>query len=77
MVENAPESPDLNPMENIFADMKWYLKANIKPKNQRQLIFGIKRYWRSVTVDKCDRYINHLYKVIPKIVEVKGAPTGY
>ena len=38
---------------------------------------AIKTFWRSVDVAKCKRYIKHLEKVLPRMVELSGAATGY
>ena len=38
---------------------------------------GIKRFWMKVGIAKCMKYIRHLNKVIPKVIELKGAATGY
>ncbi len=76
-MKTPAESPDLNPMENIFAELKWYLRKMVKPKTQDGLIHGIKKFWRTVDKEKCDRYINHLYKVVPAIIAKEGFPSGY
>jgi len=55
------ESPDLNPIENL-----WH-----------QLVDGIKEFWKTIDVAKCTKYIRHLRKVIPKVIEGCGEPTGY
>ena len=72
-----PESPDLNPIELVWGSMKQYLRNIYKPHNLEQLKAGIERFWLSLTPQVCRRYINHLHKVIPKIVEVGGEPSGY
>jgi hypothetical protein len=41
------------------------------------LIDGIVQFWETVTVEKCNKYINHLKKVIPRVIELQGAATGY
>ena len=38
---------------------------------------GIHRFWETVSVDKRRKYIGHLRKVLPKIIENDGGPTGY
>ena len=38
---------------------------------------GIHNFWETVTVSKCQKYIRHLRKVIPKVIEVQGAATGF
>ena len=72
-----PESPDLNPIENVWGALKQYLRSTFKPKNTSKLQEGIQRFWQSLTPQVCQRYINHLNKVIPKVIEVDGDPSGY
>ena len=71
------ESPDLNPIENVWGSMKYYLRHHFKPRDIQSLQTGIKKFWMSMTPDVCRKYIGHLDKVIPKVVEVDGAASGY
>lgn len=71
------ESPDLNPIENLWHELKEYMRREVKPKTKQELIDGIHMFWNTVTVAKCRKYIGHLRKVIPKVLEVGGAATGY
>jgi len=45
--------------------------------NLDQLKRGIESFWSTLTPAVCRKYIGHLQKVIPKVVEVGGEPTGY
>ena len=74
---SPPESPDMNPIENLWHEMKDFLRREIKPQTKEELILGIETFWDTVDVFKCQRYINHLRKVLPKVIEVGGEPTGY
>ena len=71
------ESPDCNPIENLWHELKEYNRRVVKPTTKQQLITGIQQFWETVTVDKCNKYINHLKKVLPKVIELNGAATGY
>ena len=42
-----------------------------------QLIQGIAEFWGTVDENKCLKYIGHLEKVIPKVIELEGAATRY
>ena len=55
-----PESPDLNPIENLWHELKEYLRREVKPKSKEQLINGIEQFWATVDASKCCRYINHI-----------------
>ena len=70
------ESPDFNPIENLWHEMKDYLRGAVKPTNKQELIEGITTFWATVNEHKCSKYIGHLRKGIPNI-EQGGGPTGY
>ena len=74
-----PESPDLNPIEDLWHELKFYLESKVKPRNKQELVDGIKKFWeRKVTPEKCAKYIDHvLHKVVPAVVEARGAATKY
>lgn len=72
-----PESPDLNPIENVWGSLKQYLRNVYKPKNLDELKEGIQQFWVTLTPEVCTRYIQHLTKVIPKVIEEEGGPSGY
>lgn len=75
--KTPPESPDLNPIENLWHELKEDLRARVKPRTKSELIDGIESFWATVNIDKCCKYIKHLKKVIPKVIELEGAATGY
>ena len=72
-----PESPDLNPVENVWGSLKQYLRVYYKPKNLTELQEGIEQFWQTLTPNVCQRYISHLHKVIPEVIKVNGEPSGY
>lgn len=71
------ESPNLNPTENLWHELKHFPHVVIKPMNKEELIQGIHRFWDTVTQEKCKRYIGHLNKVLPAVVEHEGRASGY
>ena len=48
----------------------------MKPKKRDDLIAGINEYWQTVTVQRCNTYIDHLYKVMPDVVRCGGEGMG-
>ena len=71
------ESPDCNPIENLWHELKEFCRREAKPRNKEELVEGIQRFWQTVGVQKCTKYIRHLRKVLPRIIELNGDATGY
>lgn len=71
------ESPDLNPIENLWHELKEFIRREVKPTNKWELVDGIEKFWATVDKQKCVKYIRHLRKVVPKVIEVGGDATGY
>jgi hypothetical protein len=57
--------------------MKHYISTQVRPQNKAELEEGLVEFWETVTPEKCQRYINHLHKVIPKVIECRGFPSGH
>lgn len=72
-----PESLDLNPIENVWGSLKQFLRTTYKPTDLHDLKEGIQRFWSSLTPEVCRRYIDHMKKVVPKVIELQGQPSGY
>ena len=75
--KSPAESPDLNPIELMWGSMKNFIRDKLKPKNLGELKEGIRKYWSTLTPEVCTRYIDHLQKVMPVVVQVEGAPSGH
>ena len=55
--KTPPESPDLNPIENVWHELKEYIRREVKPHSKDQLVRGILNFWETVDILKCNRYI--------------------
>ena len=75
--KTPPESSDTNPIENLWHELNKFMRHGAKPKTKSELISGIHCFWKTVDVQKCNKYISHLHKVIPQIIKLDGAATGY
>jgi hypothetical protein len=70
------ESPDLNPIECLWHQLKHYLRSKVKPTTKEELIAGIEKFWKEeVTEQLCRKYCEHIYHVAPLVVAAGGGPT--
>jgi hypothetical protein len=76
-VENTTGSHNINAIELVWHELKEFIRREVKPHTKQELVSGIEEFWKTMSVDKCNRYIDHLRKVIPEIVKVNGKATGY
>ena len=58
LFKTPPESPDCNPIENLWHELKHFMRTTVKPHNKEELIQGIQTFWATVTVEKCCKYID-------------------
>ena len=57
--------------------MKNFLQEKHKPWNMSELKEGIRTFWKQMTSKMRSRYIDHLQKVMPDVIEANGAPSGH
>ena len=69
-----PESPDINPIEMVWKELKDHCEM---AATKEELVAKIKEFWRTLTPAKCTKYIDHIHKVIPVIIEKGGDVTGH
>lgn len=75
--KTPPESPDLNPIELLWHELKHFLRTIVKPRTKEELVNGISRFWEErVDAEKCTKYIGHLQKVLPLVVARQGRASG-
>ena len=47
--KTPPESPDLNPIENLWHELKNHLRSKVKPRNEKELLAGLGDFWSTVS----------------------------
>ena len=79
LVEDSSRIPWYEQHWELTARAEEYIQHEVKQKTKDELVNGIYAFWDTVDVQKCTKYINHLRKVhvIPKVIELNGAATGY
>ena len=67
----SPQSPELNPIETIFAELKKEVQ-NQNVKNVKKLILVIKSSWKKMKKDFIKKTIKHTSKVCSEIIKCHG-----
>jgi DDE superfamily endonuclease/transposase len=71
-----PQSPDLNPIENLWKELNFNAK-NREPKNEDELFEILSKEWNQLTPE----YLNSLVSSMPTrcqlVIDANGMPTKY
>ena len=62
-IKAPPKSPDLNPIEWLWHDLKTYVREQFC-QTEEETILAIEAYQRSLTPEKCRKFIEKLPEVI-------------
>lgn len=72
------QSPDLNPIENVWSVMKKKLTTSEKqPKNLKELEQFVRYQWQELGRDYLKRLIDGVPRRIKAVIKAKGGPTKY
>ena len=75
--KHPAQSPDLNVIELVWNVLKAYIGSETNPNTVQELILGIMKFWNEkVTVEYCNAKINHMSKVIDRILVLDGKASG-
>jgi hypothetical protein len=73
-----PTSPDLNPIENLWSEMKYSLhELDQYPTTREDMISALKEFWSTVTQEKCQALIGSYMERVRAVIEKEGGETGY
>lgn len=70
------QSPDLNPIENLWKDLKDAVGAH-KIKNNDEIWHIIQREWESIPLQKCQKLVDSMPKRCAAILRNKGHAIKY
>jgi transposase len=77
-IDWPPYSPDLNPIENIWAYVKYKLYPKFRPaKTKQELIENVFEIWDSIDPDLCKTYCGMYYKRFQAVIAANGLQTKY
>lgn len=70
------QSPDLNPIENLWGDIKRKV-ADARPSNNRELWQVVQNEWSQITAKRCQDLVDSMQRRCKAVLENKGFTTKY
>jgi DDE superfamily endonuclease len=72
------QSPDLNPIENVWAIIKRRIsRKRHKIKNTKDIVAAVKKEWEFLTVQDYIKCIDSMKKRVHLCIKAKGGPIKY
>ena len=76
VLEWSSQSPDLNPIENLWSDLKIAVHKR-KPSNMKELEQFCLEEWAKIPVARCGKLIETYSKRLAALIAAKGGSTKY
>lgn len=76
VMEWPAQSPDLNPIENLWTDVKKAV-SEAKPTNNNQLWKVVEQSWYSIPKERCQGLVNSMKRRCEAVIKNKGFATKY
>lgn len=76
LLEWPPQSPDLNPIENLWNDVDKIIKEK-KIKNLIELYEYTQEAWSSISKERCQRLIESMPRRCAEVIKNRGFSTKY
>lgn len=76
VMEWPPQSPDLNPIENLWSDVKKEVGKH-QPTNNNDLWEVVKSAWSSIPPERCQKLVDSMIRRCKAVIKNKGFTTKY
>lgn len=76
VLEWPSQSPDLNPIENLWVELKRGLDGKTF-RNKNQLWKDVKKKWEAISIEKCQKFIESMPRRVQCILNNNGGHSGY
>jgi hypothetical protein len=72
------QSPDLNPIENLWAEIKRRLhNLKQKPSNIDELEKCVEKVWRAIPNETIENLVDSMPRRVEAVIAANGGPTKY
>ena len=75
-IQSPANSPDLNPIEWVWADLKRHVRS-YRCKTIEDLLTACKDFQKKVTPEYCQNFINKLKKIVQIVINNKGGWSNF
>ena len=76
-MEWPPNSPDLNPIENLWKLVKDLLRHHNRPRNKQEMMQTIEAVWNEVSMEQLQTLIASMPKRIKAVIAAQGGSTKW
>ncbi|EYC34438.1 hypothetical protein Y032_0001g414 [Ancylostoma ceylanicum] len=76
VLEWPAQSPDLNPIENLWIDVNEAIKRG-KPKNIKELYETIENAWYDIPIERCQKLVDSMPRRCAAVIKSEGYPIKY
>ena len=77
LLEWPGNSPDLNPLENIWNILKKKVSSH-RPSSLEQLVAVIRNVWcTEISTDLCEKLVHSMPQRLQEVIQNRGGPTHY
>lgn len=70
------QSPDLNPIENLWGDLKRAV-SEAKPTNAKRLWEVVQKAWYEIPIERCQRLVDSMGRRCEAVIKNRGYATKY
>ena len=71
------QSPDLNPIENVWREMKRYVSLRPIPANENEMWELLLEAWEAIGKPYLDKLLESMPNRMREVIAAKGGPTSY
>ena len=68
----APQSPDMNPMENVWNRLENQLRRELQPTNTQQLKDAILEEWNKIPESYLSQLVDSMPRRVSAVISAKG-----